>query len=185
MLCMMRIGVTPVVSYFIISQSYQYALALCALCSITDYLDGWIARRFQSESKLGAVLDPLADKLLVITLTFTLTYVHLIPLWLTSLIITRDLLIVLGGLYMQSRAISPPVTLDKFFNISKFKHDQFKPTLISKINTGFQLSLVLLTLSSPIFPTIFAQYPYLLQGVQWSTGITTLWSGLNYLTRLR
>lgn len=181
----MRIGVTPVVSYCIIAESYQYALALCAFSSITDYLDGWIARKFHVESKLGAVLDPLADKLLVVTLTLTLAYMHLLPLWLTSLIILRDLLIVAGGIYLQFKHIQPPFTWSKYFDISKFQSDRFKPTLISKVNTGFQLSLMLVTLSAPIFTSFYYQYPLLLPGVQLATGITTLWSGLNYLTRLK
>lgn len=182
---MFRIGITPIIGYLIVGEQYDYALALCAISAVTDFLDGWIARTFNSESKLGALLDPLADKLLVATLTFALAYTHLIPLWLAGLILTRDLLIVMGGLYLRFRSIIPPRTMEKFFEFGTFKSDRFRPTLISKVNTGFQLSLVLVTLSSPLFPTFFESNYIFLQALQASTGITTLWSGLNYLTRLK
>ena len=182
---MFRIGITPVIGYLIVAQNFDYALALCAVSSVTDFLDGWIARTFNSESKLGAVLDPLADKLLVATLTFTLTYVNLIPLWLTALILTRDALILLLGSYLRYRTLPPPRTFSRFFDMDSFKSERFRPTLISKVNTGFQLSLVLVTLASPLFPHFFVPNPWFLQTLQGATGITTLWSGLYYLTRLK
>lgn len=185
LLCIFRIGLTPVVGCLIVRQHFDYALALCAISAFTDFLDGWIARTFNSESKLGAVLDPLADKLLVATLTFTLTYVGLIPLWLTSLILTRDALIIVLGLYLRFRMLSPPRTLSRFFEIDSFKSERFRPTLISKVNTGFQLSLVLVSLASPLFPGFFTANQWFLQSLQGATGVTTLWSGLYYLTRLK
>lgn len=184
-LCVFRIGLTPVVGYLIVQQNFDYALALCAISAFTDFLDGWIARTFDSESKLGAVLDPLADKLLVAVLTFTLTYVGLIPIFLTGLILTRDALIVILGLYLRFRMLTPPRTFSRFFEIDSFKSERFRPTLISKVNTGFQLSLVLVSLASPLFPGFFTANQWFLQSLQWSTGVTTLWSGLYYLTRLK
>lgn len=183
-MCMFRIAVTPWIGYLIVTEVYALALVLCAVSSVTDFLDGWVARNFNSESKLGALLDPLADKLLVATLTFTLTYVHLIPLWLTALILTRDSLILLGGVYMQYHLMPKPRSWSNFFDFSAFKSDRFKPTLISKVNTGFQLSLVLITLSSPLMSGFFADHYYLLTSLQMATGVTTLFSGLNYLKRL-
>lgn len=184
-LCAFRIGITPVIGYLVICQNYEHAITLCAISAVTDFLDGWIARTFNSESKLGAVLDPLADKLLVATLALSLTYVHLIPQWLTVLIFSRDLLIILGGLYMQYHYVKPPRTLKRFFQIDTFRSDRFRPTLISKVNTGFQLSLVLFTLASPLFANFFTNNYWLLPTLQASTGVTTLCSGLKYLTRLK
>ena len=184
-LCMFRIGLTPVVGYLIVEHNFDYALALCAFSSVTDFLDGWIARNFNSESKLGALLDPLADKLMVATLTFALTYVHLIPLWLTALILTRDALIIMLGSYLRYRTLAAPRTFSRFFEMDSFKSERFRPTLISKVNTGFQLSLVLITLASPLFPQFFGVHQWFLQSLQGATGITTLWSGLYYLTRLK
>lgn len=182
---MFRIGITPVVGYMIVASHYEWALAFCAVSAVTDFLDGWIARNFNSESKLGALLDPLADKLLVATMTFTLAYVDLIPLFLAGLILTRDLLIILGGLYLHYQTMQRPRTLARFFNFTTFKMNRFRPTLISKVNTGLQLSLVLVSLSSPIFSQFFLDYDYLLPALQVSTGVTTFASGIVYLNRLR
>ena len=182
---MFRIGITPVIGYLILEQQFATAVALCAVSSVTDFLDGWIARTYNSESKIGALLDPLADKLLVATLTIALTWVHLIPLWLTTLILLRDSLILTLGAYLRYRTLAPPRSAARFFAMDTFRSDRFKPTLISKVNTGFQMSLVLVTLASSLFPALVTANPWFLQTLQVSTGITTLWSGLYYLTRLK
>ena len=182
-LCMIRIAFTPVIGYLVIDQHFTTALTLCAIGSVTDLLDGYIARKYDCVTQLGAILDPLADKLLVATLTITLTVVHLIPLWLTLLILTRDSLILMGAMYMMHRRLTPPKTLKRFIGMStEMSNKQFSPTFISKVNTGFQLSLVAITLSAPVFG--FADH-WLLTALQLATGATTLTSGLNYLKRLR
>ncbi|KAH7641085.1 putative cardiolipin synthase [Dermatophagoides farinae] len=183
-LCMARIAITPFIGYLIVRENFDYALAMCAFSSLSDFLDGWIARKFNSISKLGSVLDPLADKFLVASLTLTLTYVDMIPVWLTALIFTRDFLIILGGFWMRYRSLLPPITFNRFFDISTFSSERFRPTFASKVNTGFQLSLVSLTLASPVFIDLFRHFDLLLPSLQWVTGATTLWSGLLYIKRL-
>lgn len=177
-------ALTPLISYLILNGNFQYALSICVASSLTDFLDGWIARNFNSKSKLGAILDPLADKLLISTLTLTLTYVQMIPIWLTALIFFRDFLIILGGFYIRFRGLKAPITWKKYFDISTFSSERFRPTIISKINTAFQISLILITMASPLFSSFFMQYAFILPVLQSTTGLTTLMSGLNYLKRL-
>ncbi|XP_054165048.1 probable cardiolipin synthase (CMP-forming) [Oppia nitens] len=181
-LCMTRIAMTPVIGSLVVDQHYTIALSLCAISSITDLLDGYIARRFNSVSKLGTILDPLADKFLVATLTITLTVVHLIPVWLTVLILLRDSLILSLSMYLMHRTLSPPKTLKRLFHISTEMSKELKPTFISKINTGFQFSLVTFALASPVFGYVDH---WTLSAFQWATGATTLASGLNYLKKLK
>ena len=73
-------------------------------------LDGYIARRFPGQaSSLGSFLDPLADKVLVTALYLSLTYVGIIPAALTSLVVSRDVLLVYAGLYIRYMSVVPPV----------------------------------------------------------------------------
>ncbi|CAG2104184.1 unnamed protein product, partial [Medioppia subpectinata] len=172
-----------VIGYLVIGQHFTTALTLCAIGSVTDLLDGYYARKYNCVTKLGALLDPLADKLLVATLTITLAVVHLIPLWLALLILTRDSLIISGALYLMHRRLSPPKTWTRFIQMStEMSTIKFVPTLISKINTGFQFSLVAVTLAAPVFS--YTDH-WALTCLQLATGATTLGSGLNYLKRLR
>ena len=81
------------------------ALAVFALAASTDLLDGYVARRSGSQSRLGAFLDPIADKLLLTASFVTLTYLKLLPFWITAVVITRDVILVVGALliYMERR----------------------------------------------------------------------------------
>ncbi|KAH9423407.1 cardiolipin synthase [Dermatophagoides pteronyssinus] len=183
-ICMARIAITPFIGYLIVRENFDLALTICAISSLSDFLDGWIARNFDSISKLGSILDPLADKFLIASLTLTLTYVNMIPIWLTLLIFLRDFLIILGGFWLRYRSLQPPITFERFFNLSTFTSERFSPTFISKLNTGFQLTLVSFTLASPVFSDLFRYLDFLLPSLQWITGVTTLWSGILYIKRL-
>lgn len=128
-------------------------------------------------SMLGTFLDPFADKLLVATLFATLTIVNFIPLWLTGLIIIRDVLLVVGSLIVRYKSLPGPKTIPRYFDAS-LATVEIKPTMISKVNTGFQLTLVALTLGAPVFD--YVDHP-LLQGLWFLTALTTASSGLNYI----
>ena len=73
------------------------SLYLFALAGMSDGLDGFLAKRMGWQSRLGSILDPLADKMLLVSTTIMLAWVGLIPLWLVGVIVLRDLLIVVGG----------------------------------------------------------------------------------------
>jgi cardiolipin synthase len=107
---------------------YQFGLAmvLFAVAGISDALDGFLAKQFHWESRLGSILDPLADKLLLVASFATLTWLGFIPSWLLWLVFGRDIMIVTGGLAYH------------------YLFGQFKllPLWSSKINTLFQILLV-------------------------------------------
>lgn len=100
------------------------------LAGFTDCLDGFLARRYHWQSVLGSFLDPLADKLLIATCFISLAVLGIIPWWLAVLVFSRDLIISMGVVWYL------------FFQLKI----EFKPTLLSKINTMLQLGLVMLCL---------------------------------------
>ncbi|XP_014216298.1 probable cardiolipin synthase (CMP-forming) isoform X2 [Copidosoma floridanum] len=177
-LCIGRILTTPGLGYLIVIQDYQLALGLLGLAGLSDLADGWIARTWTSQaSKLGSFLDPVADKLLVGTMFLSLTWVGLIPVWLTCLVIVRDVTLVAAASYIRYRSLPPPKTLTRYFDATHATV-QLAPTMISKINTGVQLMLVAGTLAAPVFN--FVDHP-LLQGLCYLTAFTTIAGGVSYI----
>lgn len=128
---LMRVALIGPILYLIVAREYEWALLLFAIAGFSDGLDGYLAVRFDWQSRFGALLDPVADKLLVAGLFITLAAVGLIPLWLTAVVIVRDLVIIGGAIAFQ--LIVKPV--------------QGEPTRISKLNTSLQLLLLLFVLS--------------------------------------
>src|SRR5207342_3003453 len=106
---------------------YWTALVLVAACAVSDGLDGWLAKRFNWTSHVGKILDPLADKLLLVSLYLTATWTNLVPWWLTAVVVGRDVLIGSGAVVYRLW----------------FGPLHGRPTILSKINTGMQLSVVL------------------------------------------
>jgi len=117
--------VIPVVSALL---NYQFGLAmvLFAIAGISDALDGFLAKHYHWESRLGSILDPLADKLLLVASFATLTWLGFIPNWLLWLVFGRDIMIVTGGVAYH-------------YLFGKFK---LLPLWSSKINTLLQILLV-------------------------------------------
>lgn len=110
--------------------SYGQALVLMAIASASDALDGWLARHFGWTSRFGAAMDPVADKLLIGTLFVVLWMQGHIPTWLGAIVISRDVLILLGaGIYRWL-----------------FEKIDFAPTFVSKANTAMQIVMLLLLL---------------------------------------
>jgi len=176
-LCLARIGSIPIIGYWVIGENYAAACVLFAFAGVTDMLDGMIARKFPSQkSILGSVLDPVADKFLISTLFVTLSYTGLIPIWLTSLVLGRDILLIAGGLVRRYQLLKPPVTVKRFFDPS-VSSVRVQASWISKVNTALQLSLVTLSLASPLLG--FQHHPFL-TGLGYATAATTLWSGGQY-----
>lgn len=178
LLCISRIVMSPFLGYLILQSDFHWALGVFVLASISDLLDGWIARNFESQaSKMGSFLDPMADKVLIATLFLSLTYVDLIPVVLTGAIITRDLCLVAAAFYVRYKSLPPPRTLSRYFDVTHATA-QLSPTAISKWNTGMQLLLVATTLAAPVFS--FVDHPIL--HVMWYvTASTTLASAVSYL----
>lgn len=128
---LLRIVLVAPILYYIVNARYDLALALVIVAGFSDGLDGYLAKTFNWHTRLGALLDPIADKLLVAGAFVTLASKGLIPVWLATLVVTRDVVIV-GGAMAYNFLIRPV---------------QGEPTKISKLNTMLELSLVLFVLS--------------------------------------
>ncbi|XP_008821057.1 cardiolipin synthase (CMP-forming) isoform X1 [Nannospalax galili] len=177
MLSMTRIGLAPVLGYLILEEDFNVALGVFALAGLTDLLDGFIARNWANQkSALGSALDPLADKILISILYVSLTYADLIPVPLTYMIISRDVMLIAAVFYVRYRTLPTPRTLSKYFNPC-YATARLKPTLISKVNTAVQLILVAASLAAPVFNYADSIY---LQILWCFTALTTAASAYSY-----
>ena len=156
-----RILLTPLFIILLIQKRYHQALWIFVLAGISDMVDGLIARRWQQKSPLGAFLDPLADKLLMCSSFVTLSIYHLIPPWLTVIVISRDVVLVLG--VMLFKMVNFPVIV--------------RPSLAGKLSTATQVATVLLVLLAKYW-TIS---PVSLKAWFWLTGALTTISGIHYI----
>lgn len=128
---LMRIALVAPILYLIVDGQYGLALTLFVIAGFSDGVDGYLAKRFDWHTRIGALLDPIADKLLVAGTFIVLVYIGLIPLWLAVLVIFRDVVIV-GGAAAYNFLIQPV---------------EGEPTRISKLNTALQLLLIVFVLS--------------------------------------
>jgi cardiolipin synthase (CMP-forming) len=158
-----RIAAAPVLTWLVLEGRFRESLALILIAGLTDWFDGYVARRLKVTGQTGVVLDPLADKLLLVTLFIVLAAVRLIPWWLFSLVMGRDLTIVIGALLLRI-----------FRNVRKFT-----PSLLGKISTFFQIVFVLLVLLHASEPSSF--FFYLKQIAFGLTSLFTLLSGIGYV----
>lgn len=159
-----RILLVPAMIYALLRQNYSWAVAIFLVASISDALDGYIARRFNLHTRLGAILDPLADKLLVAAVVILLTWLGWLPYWLTAAILLRDLVIVSGALAYH-KLIGPV---------------EVKPSYLSKFNTAAQFILIVLVLAEAA--RWLALGPVLTAGFVLIFASTVL-SGLDYVWR--
>jgi cardiolipin synthase len=127
-----RILLVPVVVWAIYNGSMLLAFMLFLIAGISDAVDGFLAKRFNMSSELGAYLDPLADKTLIVSIYVTLGIAGKIPGWLVILVVSRDIMIV--GAVVLSRLIGSPLRV--------------KPLLVSKLNTAAQIVFACVLLGS-------------------------------------
>ena len=97
-LSIIRIILTVPVVIALLKEQYLLTLLLFLVAGITDALDGWIAKQFYLQSRLGSILDPVADKVLLTCTFITLYWVGVLPLWLLMIIFVRDVIIIAGAL---------------------------------------------------------------------------------------
>lgn len=128
---LMRIALIPPILSMIVNGQFGAALALFCIAGFSDGLDGYLAVRFNWSSRLGGLLDPSADKLLITGMFVTLAWTGHIPVWLAAVVILRDVVIVAGAIAYNF--IVKPVPGE--------------PTRISKLNTALQMLFVLFVLS--------------------------------------
>lgn len=126
-----RIALVPFLIVLLQDLQFMWSLLVFVVAGISDGLDGYIAKRFNARTQLGAILDPLADKALIISAYVTLSILVLIPFWLVVAVVFRDIIIICGYLVM---------TL--FFGAP-----EMRPLRISKVNTFMQLLYVVVVLA--------------------------------------
>jgi len=161
-LTVLRILLIPVFVTLLVYRQPGWALTVFALASFTDLLDGWVARRRGMASRLGAFLDPIADKLLLTASFVTLTYLRALPFWIAAVVISRDVMLVVGALLVHIVGIR----IDP------------RPTRAGKAATFFQIVTVLLGL--------VARYLAVEPGLRvamWLAAIFTIYSGCQYLVQ--
>ena len=162
-LTILRILLIPVFVSLLVYRKPGPALVVFALAALTDLLDGYVARRSGSQSRLGAFLDPTADKLLLMASFVTLTYLKALPFWITAVVISRDVILVAGVLVIQmvGARIYP------------------RPTWAGKVTTFLQILVVLVGLT-----TRYVQLPPVARGaVMWLAAGFTVFSGLQYIAQ--
>lgn len=102
-LSLLRLLLTPLIYWTIVQGKTSLSFVVLAVALATDVLDGWLARRFHWSTPQGQILDPLADKIFVIGLFAALAVKGLVPLWLTVIVVARDLVLLGGGLLLWMR----------------------------------------------------------------------------------
>jgi cardiolipin synthase len=177
-LTVIRMILIPVFVICLYYQRFGWALAIFVWAGITDGLDGMLARRFDQKSQLGTILDPIADKLLLVTSFVTLSMPSIIsrsalpaphdnfhlpvPFWVTVAVISRDVFIVVGAATINI--------------VTGFRH--FRPSLLGKANTVVQISAIVTILIAALLPALRG---YLLPTVYMTVFVFAILSGVHYI----
>jgi len=161
-LSLLRITLVFPIVFLLVQGEFSYVLVLFIIAGLTDGLDGYLAKRNNWTSRLGSILDPLADKILLVFSYLALGWLGLIPMWLVIAVMARDVVIIVG-------AISYHELIGAY---------DMEPSWLSKTNTFFQIVLIL----TVVFSLGAIELP------RWSIEIlimivacTTLISGVNYV----
>lgn len=153
LLTMFRMVLIPFFVSLLFYQKFAWALAVFMLAGVTDGLDGLFARRFNQKSQLGAILDPIADKLLLVTSFIVLSLPQIapqplprhfpVPFWVTTAVISRDIFIIVGASAINI--------------VTGFR--RFRPSLLGKINTTVQIFAIGAILIAARFPALSGYLP--------------------------
>lgn len=156
-----RILLTPLFVILLLRDLFGTALVVFAVAGISDGLDGFIARYFNQRTPLGAWLDPMADKLLLVSAFVALAILSIIPPWMAVVVIARDVIITLG--------IAVLTLTEKEYEV--------RPSVVSKCTTTAQIITVMLSLFDPTRSILASLHLPIL----WLTAILTMLSGLHYI----
>ena len=162
-LTILRILLIPVIVGFLVYDHFDFALVALLIAALTDALDGSIARMANQKTEFGAYLDPLADKLLLVTTFLTFSLLDMVPAWSVIVVVSRDMILLTGTLLAR--------LTDTEINVS--------PSLLGKATTVFQLVYIILVL-------VFFSYqfdPASLTPLLYAMSILTVASGLHYILR--
>lgn len=161
LLSWLRLAAAPTLAILLVSGADRLALGVFAFAGLSDAADGFLAKRFGFDSRFGRLLDPAADKLLMLAAFVTLTVLKVTPLWLTLLVIARDAAIVAG--IVIARMFELPVRVE--------------PLFVGKLSTAMQIIYVALAL---LLLTLGLQWPLTLDVAAYATAALTIASWLAY-----
>ncbi|MCS6890652.1 MAG: CDP-alcohol phosphatidyltransferase family protein [Rhodovarius sp.] len=157
-----RLGAVPLTVWLMLNRQLDLAFLVFVGAGVSDALDGWIARAFRLRSALGALLDPVADKALLVSVYVMLAVIGVLPDWLAILVVFRDLVIVGGLLILWLQGIRPAIA----------------PLWVSKLNTFAQITLA----AASLFLAGFGlEAPALTWALIWIVAGTTIASGSAYM----
>jgi cardiolipin synthase len=165
-LTLLRIAAIPVFLILLGDRRYGEALAVFVGAGVTDALDGAIARLTHTKTTLGAYLDPAADKLLLLSAFISLAFLNEVPRWLTVVVISRDVFVVLGYFLL--------------FTMTR-ETMEVRPTVAGKLSTFFQLGSVAAVLVGLVRPNLVP--PLFEELVFYAAGLLTTTAGLQYVYR--
>lgn len=157
-----RVILVPVVFWLLVSGRIEAAFVLFVVAGISDAVDGYLAKRFNWQTELGAYLDPLADKLLLVSIFIALGVLGELPSWLVIAVVSRDILIVMA--VVLSWLLDNPVHI--------------KPLVVSKINTVTQILLAAAVLADEGFALGISD---IRTALVWATALSTLASLIAYM----
>lgn len=159
-----RLFCVPVAIWLVLTGEIAAAFWIFVAAGLSDAVDGFIAKRFNLRSRLGAFLDPAADKALLVSMYVTLGVSQLLPVWLVILVVFRDVVII--GAFLLVTALSQPM--------------RWEPLLVSKLNTALQIALVGVLLFQAGFG---ARLLDINKPLIYAVAATTFVSGAAYLVR--
>jgi cardiolipin synthase len=185
MLTIGRLFTAPVIGYLVVHHQTAWAFGLFALSCVTDLLDGYIARKYKLQTVVGSVIDPMADKALMMTLASCLAVSGDIPLYAAVVILGRDVLLGLSALVIRYKSLPPPKTFTRYWDFS-LPSAEVHPTQISKYNTFLQMlylgtSLMYPAVYSTLDPEIAQLASSSLTVMGYVVTTTTILSGLSYV----
>jgi cardiolipin synthase (CMP-forming) len=164
LICLLRMALVLPISWTLTHDRPMETLWMFLLAALSDGADGFLAKRFGWQTDIGAVLDPAADKILLVTVFVVLAFEGAVPMWLAATVLGRDLVIVFG--HMAYRKWFGPIAV--------------QPSTVSKINTVCQLTFVLAVVAQAAFHAI----PYgWIDALGALAFVTTVVSGMDYVIR--
>lgn len=161
LLTLLRVILSPYIAFLMINSRYKESLFWIFIAGLTDFLDGFLARKLGQSSSIGAIFDPIADKIFVFVLFTTCIYLKWIPKWFVSVVFTREIVILGGIMFLYHKGVS--VSIDPLFS--------------SKLNTAFQFLLLGSMILKLLFPIANMTDIFLI-----ATACTTIYSGLEYIS---
>lgn len=162
LICILRIILAVPVVWTLVEGRFDWTLGLFFLAAMSDGLDGYLAKRYAWMSDTGKILDPVADKLLLVSVFVTLTLLGMVPLWLAAVAVARDLVIGIGA------------AVYKWL----FGPLEGQPTMPSKLNTVLQIAYVLAVVAAAAFPVL---PDWLVTGLGAAVFVTSAVSGVDYV----